>query len=391
MGDRSPGFQQLTALAVGPGVRRRVRLELERLGSTRPALLIDANVLATAVGNAVPEDVEYRAVITAQAGEPSVETVAHVAAKLKNAGADGLVATGGGSTLDTGKLARGLLAAGLSDPRALPEPLGSEVMPLIAVPTTAGTGAEVGAGAIVHDARVDSKILIRRPELAADVALADAELTLDLPSFLTAVTGLDAFAQALMAYVSAGPSSISGSTAIDSLRLIWKALPQAVADPLRLDARSSMMLGSVMSALAMYNAPPTYAGEHVFAEQLGPVLGVAHGHAVAAFLPGVVEFNCPALTDRFAEVSRALSLSPDGSSDERAASSLASKLRGFVKSLEVPPLPQQSNGDLAELVRRVERHEAFALNPRRFDPSDAVSILIGAFDGSFSIGAVRGG
>lgn len=385
MADRAPGFRQHTAIAVEPGVRARIGPELERLGSRRPALVIDPRLLETELTKDVLPTFDPARVKTIEASEPTFESVARMAAGLAEVEADGVVAVGGGSALDTSKLARGLLAAGAGDLHDLPDELGSAALPLIALPTTAGTGAEVGAGALAYDERQDAKVLVRRPQFAADVALADAELTIGLPSDLTAFTGLDAFAQALMAFVSAGPDSVSGQLAQSSMAMIWRSLPRAVAEGGDLDARSAMMLGSVTSALAMYNAPPTYAGEHVFAEQLGPELGVAHGHAVAAFLPGTVEFNREVLAGRFSVLARILCVVPPDADEAQGSAAFSAALRSFVRCLGVPPLPAPADGGVERLAVEVERHDAFSLNPREIEREQAVAILNGAFDGSFNV------
>ena len=385
MPDRSPGFQQRTAVDVGFGARRNLAAGAARLGMARPGLLVDANLAGGPVARLISAELPAGVLIASPAGEPTTDGVRAVAREIEAAGADGVVAVGGGSTLDTAKLARGFLASGVDRLADIPELLDPPPLPLIAMPTTAGTGAEMGAGAIVYDIEVADKILVRRQQLAADLAIADAELTLGLPAHVTAWTGLDAFAQALMAYLPASSNSISGQSAIAAMRLLVNHLPRAVGDGEDTAARSGTMLGSVLSAMAMYNAPPVYAGEHVFAEPLGAALRVAHGHAVAALLPGTVEFNADAFAPEYAELAEALGWDEPGEDVASAAHGFVARLRDLVHELGVEPLALPGGTDIGALAARCEAHEAYALNPRPIERADAVAILRGAFDGSFHI------
>jgi alcohol dehydrogenase class IV len=384
--DRGSGFVQRTAIAVGLGSIERLPTEARRLGSVRPVVLIDAALAGGPIDARVRSVIPDAVVIPREGAEPSFDSVARDAALISDARADGVVAVGGGSTLDTAKLARGLLAARVADLAELPEILPAAPLPLVAVPTTAGTGAEIGAGAIVFDPRVDDKILIRRPELVADVAIADGDLTVTLPPTLTAWTGCDALGQAILAYVPAGWDSVSGQTALRAIRLIFDALPRAVENGLDREARRDQMLGSVLSALAMFNSPPTYAGEHVFAEPVGAALHVHHGFAVAAFLAGTVEFNVEVLADRFAEISLELGLAPHDTPPKEAAHAFADALRRWVVRLGIPSLRQLApEAEVSALAARCARHDGYSLNPRPIGISDAEAIVRGALSGSWRV------
>lgn len=385
MPDRETGFVQRTRLIVEPGSIARVAEQAALLGMEKAVAIMDPALADSELTTAVVDLVGKERVLVRTGVEPTFDTVAAATAELAALGADGVIAVGGGSTIDTAKLARGLLAGGLTSLAELPDEL-EGVAPLIACPTTAGTGAEVGAGAVVYSPLADDKILIRRQALAADVVVADANLTLGLPSHLTAFTGLDAFAQALMAYAPAGPDAISGQVGLRAMRLIWSSLPTAVADGSNAQARAEMMLGSVMSALAMFNAPPVYAGEHVFAEPVGAAVKCHHGHAVAAFLPATAEFNLEPFRPRYAEVARELGLGRDGDSEQALAHTFPAALRKLVLSLGVPPLGEaMEDYDLDDLVRRCVANEAFALNPRVILEDDARQILRSGIDGTFQL------
>jgi alcohol dehydrogenase class IV len=389
MPDREPGFRQDTAVSVYPGALERLPRALESFVARRTAVVIDPNLVAADVGDRVLDRISAPILLAADSGEPTLEGVLRVADALRAERADSVVAAGGGSTLDTAKLARGFAATGAKTLGEIPAEIDPGPMPLIAIPTTAGTGAEIGAGAIVLDDSTGDKVLFRRRQLAAAIALADGDMTLGLPPLLTAFTGLDAFAQALLAFVPAGEHSVSGQNAIASMATIRAYLPLAVRDGSDRDARGRMMLGSVLSALAMYNAPPTYSGEHIFAESIGPALGAHHGHAVAALLTGTIEFNLEHLSDAFSTLARRLGLIEEQASDQAASAAFLADVRELVERLGIPPLGPPADGvELDDLAIRCERHDGYALNPRPLSREDAKAVLRGAFDGTFAVSYV---
>jgi alcohol dehydrogenase class IV len=383
--DRYPGFVQRTALRVGPGAITELPESAAALGMTRPAVVIDQALLATPVGDTIRRLLPAATIVAHPTAEPSVQSVLHVVAELGAGDADGIIAVGGGSSLDTGKVSRALLAAKIDRWQDLPEPI-PPGLPLIAVPTTAGTGAEAGSGALLYDPEINDKVLVRRLGMAADLAIADGDLTLSLPARLTAYTGLDALAQAILAYVPAMGSSISGQVALRAIRLIFRALPKAVTNGCDRSARTEMMLGSVMSALAMFNAPPTYAAEHTFAEAIGPAAGINHGHAVAGFLVPLAEYNLEPLADHYAEIAAELGLASESTVVSEAADAFLDGLEALVRRLGVEPLASVAKAwDRDDLAARCRRHDGFSLNPRPIDDAAVHRILDCAYSGSFRL------
>jgi len=386
MPDRQPGFTQPTVLDVGPGAVQRLGAHAERLNMGRIVLLIDAALAEGDVGKAVRAQLPRAAVLTTPSGEPTIASIEEVASQVARHEANGIVAVGGGSTMDSGKLSRALLASGAAAIKSLPARIPAGKIGLILMPTTAGTGAEVGGGSLVFDPSVDDKILVRRPGMAADLALADGDLTLGLPASLTAYTGLDALAQAILAYVPATSDSLSGPIALAAINLILRHLPAAVANGRDRGARAGMMQGSVLSALAMFNAPPLYAAEHIFAEPIGAVIKVHHGHMVAAFLPGTAEFNEPVLRERYADIARATGTAGASASDGAASAAWVERLRRLVSDLAVPPLKAVvKNWNTDALLAQCKRNEGYASNPRPMNDDEARAIMTSAYDGSFRL------
>lgn len=386
MTDRDPGFVQHTVVRVGFGASAALEADLARLGSRQPAVVIDEALLDTRVGAIIQTRVPGGRLVPRSPGEPTYDTVAQCAAAVADVAPDGLVAVGGGSTLDTAKVVRGMLAARVNRVVDLPETFGDGLVPLLALPTTAGTGAEVGAGAVVADTAGGDKQLVKRLELAADVALADAELTLDLPPRLTAFTGCDAFAQALLAFVAAGPESVSGQLALRAMKLIHEHLPSAVEHGQDRPARSGMMLGSVAGAMAMYNAPPTYAGEHAFAEPIGAALGVPHGHLVAAFLAPVAELNQRHLAREYSLVARELGLVNRTAMPSAAAAALVEALRGLVERIGIAPLSEVvEEYPVDDLIARCRESGALQHNPAPTPDDTLRAVFDAAYSGAYAL------
>lgn len=381
MPDRFPGFLQQTAIHASPGAISDLPDRTKALGMRAPAVVIDQRLVPTRVGETVRQVLPSAAIVTHPTSEPSGDSILGVVNELRALNTDGIIAVGGGSSLDTGKVARALLAADAEQWQDLPEVIEGGV-PLITVPTTAGTGAEVGSGALMYDVEADDKVLVRRRGMAAELALADSDLTLGLPSRLTAYTGLDALAQAILAYVPATGDSISGQIALRAIELIFANLPEAVHNGDDRHARARMMQGSIMSAIAMFNAPPTYAAEHTFAEAIGPATGIPHGHAVAAFLVPVAAYNVEPLADRYAEMAFELGLARSGAPISSAADSFVRGLEELVSGLAVEPLEQVATAwDIEDLSSRCRRHGGFAANPRPIDNEAIRGVLESAYSG----------
>uniref|UniRef100_UPI003B017B1F iron-containing alcohol dehydrogenase n=1 Tax=Kiloniella sp. TaxID=1938587 RepID=UPI003B017B1F len=217
-------------------------------------------------------------------------------------GAEGIVGLGGGSSLDVAKLVA-LLAPGrekLEQVYGVGNAKGPR-LPLILVPTTAGTGSEVTPISIVTTG-TNEKMGVVSPILLPDIALLDPELTLGLPAHITAATGIDAMVHAIEAYASANPNNnpISRNLAKEALRLMGASLEKAVHNGADIDARSDMLLGSMLAGQAFANSP--VAAVHALAYPLGGHFHIPHGLSNALVLPHVLEFNTKTAPQPYAEI-----------------------------------------------------------------------------------------
>ena len=234
-------------------------------------------------------------------GEPSVNLVNRAQAKALSAGCDLVISIGGGSVIDSGK-ATAALAPNAGDALDYLEVIGAgrklqaAPLPFVALPTTAGTGAEVTKNAVLasHEHRV--KVSLRDNRMLADIAIVDPRLTHSMPPAVTASTGMDALAQVLEPYVSCFANPLADGFCVEGLRRAGRSLHTVYAEPENAAARSDMALTSLLGGLALANAK--LGAVHGFAGVLGGMFHAPHGAVCAALLPPVIKANMRALQER---------------------------------------------------------------------------------------------
>lgn len=242
--------------------------------------------------------------------DPDVETVEKGRALCGESGCDMVVGMGGGSVLDTAK-SIGLLAANggkLTDyETARP---GKPMLPMLAVPTTAGTGSEVTKMAVVTDPARKKKMLISCEEILPDIALLDAELTYSMPARVAAATGMDALTHAMEAYLSDNAGPVTDLFARKAVGMIAANLHAAVYNPKNAEAKKNMMAAQMYAGLAFGNTMTCLV--HSMSRPLGVYYGIPHGEANAVLLAAVMEFNLPSCVSRMADMAEAMGLSGEG-------------------------------------------------------------------------------
>ncbi|MET3823780.1 alcohol dehydrogenase class IV [Burkholderia sp. PvR073] len=246
-----------------------------------------------------------------------------------------ILSIGGGSVLDAAKL----FAVRLTNDEPLRNWLGIDLIkhpgvPMILVPTTAGTGSEVTPNAIVTLPDEALKVGIVSRHLLPQIVILDAELTLGLPKPITAATGMDAFVHALESYISTKANPISDMYAMESMRLIGANIVEAYENGRSLKAREAMMLGSMYGGLALTAAGT--AAVHALAYPLGGMFNVTHGVANAMLLPHVMAFNLDAIESRLSNVARALDLASKTDADPVAARKLIAKMEEWTAAVDIP-------------------------------------------------------
>lgn len=309
-----------TPIRFGPGRIAELPDACKAAGIARPLLVTDpglaglpmiadavARLDAAGMGAAVFSEVQ---------GNPVGENVEAGLEAYRAGGHDGVIAWGGGSALDAGKAVA--LMAGQTRPIWDFEDIGDYwtranpdgIAPVVAVPTTAGTGSETGRASVITDARSDRKVIVFHPLMMPKVVIEDPELTVRLPPHLTAATGMDALAHNLEAYCAPGFNPVADGIAVEGVRLIKDWLPVAVKDGANLVARAHMMIAASMGSTAFQKG---LGAIHSLSHPCGSVFHTHHGLTNAVVMPYVLVHNRPAIEQRIERLARYIGL--DGSFD----------------------------------------------------------------------------
>ena len=313
--------------------------------------------------------------------EPTVLFFQTALAEARGAGVDAVLAVGGGSVIDVAKL----LAALIQGRQTVAEIFGvnlleSRSLPLVCLPTTAGTGAEVSPNAILLDEADELKKGVVSPHLVADAAFVDPLLTRGVPAAVTAATGLDALTHCIEAYANKFAHPMVDNYALQGIRLISQNLRAAVYDGNDLGARAALSLGSLYGGLCL--GPVNTAAVHALAYPLGGRFRIAHGVSNALLLPHVLRFNFSAAPERHAEMALALGLARTGSAlatAERGVEFLSQLSRdvGVPQHLSALRIPRSAIPELARAAMQVTR--LLKNNLRPLTEADAAQIYTAAY------------
>ena len=356
------------------------------LGITRLFLVTDAGLIKAKLIDSALASLNAAGVATTvfsdvQADPPEVSVQAAVDA-ARAAGVDGVIGFGGGSSLDTAKLVA-LLAR---TPQVLPEIYGIGLargprLPLIQVPTTAGTGSEVTPISILTTPSHEKKGVVS-PLLYPDVALLDSRLTLGLPPAVTAMTGVDAMVHAIEAYTTRlKKNPLSDALAVKALQLLYANLPAAVSDGKDATVREKMLLGSLFAGMAFANAP--VGAVHALAYPLGGHYHLPHGLSNSLVLGPVLEFNLPAADAQYAELGRAILPELASATDDIAARAFVEAIGERVAAMPYAQTLREAGvreDDLLMLATDAMNVQRLLVNnPRDVAYDDALAIYRAAF------------
>ncbi len=303
-------FTTTKTLINAPGSLATIASHCKTLGIHRPMVVTDQGIVSVGLldqlNNALAADTADAdalaiSVYAKVVADPPESIVLEALSQAKEHKADGIIGFGGGSSMDTAKLIALLACSGeqLADVYGVDQAKGPR-LPLILIPTTAGTGSEVTAVAIITTGET-TKSGIVSPLLLPDIALLDAELTTGLPAHVTAATGIDAMVHAIEAYTSAHKKNpYSDMLAREALKLMSNNIQTAVEDGKNLLARQNMLLGACLAGQAFANAP--VAAVHALAYPLGGHFHIPHGLSNSLVLPEVLKFNAAAAGEQYAEL-----------------------------------------------------------------------------------------
>jgi alcohol dehydrogenase class IV len=294
---------------------------------------------------------------------------------------DVVMGLGGGSSIDAAKAIRAVAQTGgiINDYEGFDRFGVSAEIPLIAVPTTAGTGSEMGGWAVVTDTKRHFKMGFGDPPaLAPTISIIDPALTVTLPPELTAATGMDAFSHALEVYLSTASSPITDALALRAIELVAKNIGTAYKNGEDLKARENMMYGSMIAGMAMSNAD--CGAIHAIAETVGGIYDIGHGVSIASFTPHVMKFNTIAIPEKMANVARAMGVDISGASTKDAANSAWQAAAQIMSDLSLPrPSELGIDRDDEELLHRIAHLSTTNMssggNPRPVSKEDYYVIL----------------
>jgi alcohol dehydrogenase len=340
------------------GLARELGQVVADLGAQRAFVVADRGVvgagLLAPVINGLERNVVVAGVYDNVPANSSLSTVLEAAAAAREAQADILIAVGGGSPIDTAKGMRMVLTLGGSIPDYEGyNVIGERLMPMIAVPTTAGTGSEVTAIAVIKDEAEGRKISIVSRYIVPDLAVLDPQLTLTLPPSLTAATGMDALSHAIETYVSTENNPFSDSLALAAIDIIANNLRDAVQEGNNPEPRSQMLLASCMAGIAFSSG--LLGVVHAISHAIGARYPIHHGTLNSIVLPYGMQFNAPIAPERYVRIARAIGVNVGGRSEEEVIADGISAVRTLAADCGLPlrlrdvEVPEDALPELASL------------------------------------------
>jgi alcohol dehydrogenase len=379
-------FNSVARIVSGSGEALRLAQHCADLGVSRALLVTDPGLVGIGLIGPVQDALAAAGVavtLFAEVAEDPPESVVLAAAEAARAAAvEGVIAVGGGSSMDVAKVVAVLLGGS----QTLPELYGVDQvsggrLPLILVPTTAGTGSEVTPVAVITTGET-TKAGVSSAVLLPDLAVLDADLTLGLPPRITAMTGVDAMVHAIEAYTSAiKKNPVSDNLARSALGLLARNIRTAVINGGQREARAAMLLGAMQAGQAFANAP--VAAVHALAYPLGGHYHIPHGLSNSLVLPTVLRFNLPEAHGLYAELAELVTGSALAGSEEARALALIEALESLIRDLALPAtlsaagVAEDSLETLAEDAMLQQR--LLVNNPRAVSYADALAIYREAF------------
>ena len=370
-------------LHIGAGASLEVANVLNSLGCQKPLIITDkmmvqlgyTDTIVTSLSNA-----KIQADIFADTlPEPTVASIQAGVAQVRNNEYDSIIALGGGSPIDSAK-AIAILGkfGGVMQDYKFPRNVSETGLPIIAIPTTAGTGSEATKFTIITDEKSDEKMLCMGVGFMPIAAIIDYELTLSVPPRTTADTGIDALTHAMEAYVSKKANAYSDSQALAAMALIAPNLRTAYHNGNDKTARDAMMLGSTLAGIAFSNA--SVALVHGMSRPIGAAFHVPHGLSNAMLLPAVTEYSIVSAPQRYAQCAKSMGIALQTDSDEDANSKLIAELIALNEELAVPSVAQYGIDKtvffdlLDQMAEQALASGSPANNPRVPSHADIISI-----------------
>ncbi|MFB4165149.1 iron-containing alcohol dehydrogenase [Alteribacillus sp. JSM 102045] len=371
-------FEIPTAIKHGIGSIKYIGEEVKSLGANKVLLVTDPGIYKAGVINPVVENLEKAGVEVVVFNKvepnPPVRLIGEGSKVYKEEGCNGLVAVGGGSSMDTAK-AIGVEATHegtVLDYEAAEgkKPLENRIPPLTTIPTTAGTGSEVTQWAVITDEEREFKFNTGGPLIAAHLTIIDPELHVSMPPHVTAMTGIDAIAHAVECYTMKFAQPVTDAVALMAMEYAAKYIRRAYADGTDLEARYGMAQVAMLAGLS-YGSESAGAA-HAMSQTLGGIIPVAHGQCVAAMIGPVMEYNWKGAPDRFARIAQAFGIDTFHMTTEEAAKAAVNWMYDLVEDLDIPNLEEQGvSSDMVErLAKEAQNDPQTVGNPRDMTVKD---------------------
>ncbi|HWW31946.1 MAG TPA: iron-containing alcohol dehydrogenase [Steroidobacteraceae bacterium] len=374
-----------TTVWAGPGRVAELPAACNALGIKRPLLVTDEGLRDTPMVRRARELLPDCGLFARVRGNPVAANIDEGLAAYRAGGHDGVIAFGGGSALDAGKVIA--FMSGQTRPLWDFEDVGDwwtradpkGIAPVVAVPTTAGTGSEVGRAGVVVNEETHQKKIIFHPQMMPRVVISDPELTVGLPPAITAATGMDAFVHCFEAFCAPGFHPLADGIALEGMRLIQSYLPRACEHGADLEARSRMLAAASMGATAFQKG---LGGVHAIAHPVGAHYNTHHGLTNAVLLPYVMTYNRPAIEGKASVIARLLDLKGE------PFGALFDWVLGFRRRLRIPPTLADIGvpGAEADLIGREAALDPSASgNPQPADAAAYARIFSAAVKGDLSL------
>lgn len=371
-----------TRMVHGPGAISHLGEQVKELGVEHPMLITDPGVASAGLADRALEYLQNATVFDAVRANPDVELISEAHAVYREGGCDGLVALGGGSSMDTAK-GVGLVAShggSVLDYEDGNQPITRRIPPLVTMPTTAGTGSEVTLWAVITDHGRGIKFNVGgTPLIGAYAAIIDPELTLGLPPAFTAGTGMDALAHGVECYTCDYHQPFNDAVSLAAIELTASWLRAAYEDGSNLEARTNMSHAATFGGLA-YGTESAGAA-HAMSQSAGGVHDCPHGALTARLLGPVCEYNAPAAPERYARIAQALGVNVHGLEPLEAAQAGIEELYRLTEDVGIPTMEELgfSEDEIPLLARIAYEDPQTVGNPRPVEASDYEEIYHNAF------------
>lgn len=377
-------FLMPTRIEYGLGAINRLENELKALNAEKVIIVTDKGVMKAGIINKITPildraSVKYCIFDEVEPNPKDINVEAGAKAALEF-GAEAIIAIGGGSPIDCAKSVGVLMAHGgdsikkYEGKTAATKP----ILPLITIPTTSGTGSEVTFSSVITDTKNNYKMTIKSQYTAAKIAIVDPELTVTVPPSVTASTGVDALTHAIEAYTAKCAEPISDAVALYAIELISKYLRTAVFEGSNIEARSGMLMGSLLAGIAFSHSD--VASVHCMAESLGGMFDAPHGVCNAILLPYVMEYNMDYCKDRYARIAKAMGA--EFETIDEGAKKAVEMVKQLTIDVKLPPFKSLgvSEKDFDILAEMSARNISTESNPRNMIKEDYINVLKKAYN-----------